>query len=884
MSYSSVGGGGGYRPAPTSLLHMLPRAPLMQSAELAANESKWAQAQRNAQQSSQLLVKKLHLVALTMAALEVVQQACASSRAIANATAEMFEMRGVMRVLNMLYRSDVPGAKAQIARFLCTLCENVTDRHKVHLCESGVIVRLLRLASPSSVYGKKSPGGLASSDEAAYLPSIKALTFLAQVDVIGARIVIAGGVGPLYSHANSTRDTRMAAKEALEVLGVGNVNDLVEVWTAHRRKGAFRELQDDEYLTEDKQVEEDDGETLGNEDLVGPQPLNVSSHSSGKSGKSTSTKRLGVMEHASSNLSNGSRRRQVMVQRSNSVNSTRPFYEPSEAQAPRVQRVTNLLTKWRRADGSGLLVRLNSLRGDAQGKTPFKKTVTLGSGAFSTVYKAFMVRDDMSTEDPENADLKELSDEKNVGRYIPVAVKRLTDAAFADNAFLNEIKIMSKLPAHRHICNLHAVAMAENTAFIISEMGGPQTLAAHLASANEHPNSVSPLCKSWVARLKVAIGIAEALKALQSLNPIIVHLDLKSSNVLLTDLGGGRYVPKLCDFGLAIELKTGMEFLSPANHGTLQYMAPEVLRDEEVELAKGFDQAADTYSFAIVLWDMAHPGRVPWDELAVDTNLDSIQERIREMVLSQRRPTRYGTSDWPKDYERLMRSCWRHKPEDRPLFVRSFLTDPDSLTFAPKALSKDGDTVQETIVTTLKRILWDYKSARRVRESLARHGEARSSDLRHSRPRHRGSHDQADTSSSTLLPGRREPKLRRQSSILGHRHLPQNFQSSVDYHDHDDDEAYSRDLSLSSRELLTVDSFRTSSNALASMSPSNSLLGLGESLGVSDTALSDQISPNYSLDRLASPARRIFRRQMSNSVDEGKLASNSSRKLNSSQS
>ncbi|GBG25862.1 Protein kinase, putative [Hondaea fermentalgiana] len=943
------GGGGGMAGTPAAVAGT-PR-PSVLAAELAANESRWAQSQRNAQQSNQLLVKKLHLVALTMGALEVVQHACVSSRAIANATVELFEMRGVMRVLNMLYRSDVPGAKAQIAQFLCTLCENVSDRHKVQLCESGVIVRLLRLASPSSVYGKKSPGGLASSDEAAFVPSIKAITSLAQVDVIGARIVIAGGVGPLYSHANSTRDSRMAAKEALEVLGVGNLNDLVEVWTAHRRKGAFRELRDDEYVVEDKQVDEEEDD---DHPVVDPQPLIPSSHrrsirkpeedgGSSLNRRSSTAAALAAKANARNGGKRGDRRRNLLLsQRSNSINSTRSFYEPSQAQTPRVQRVVNLLTKWRRTDGSSLMVRLDSLRGDPSGSRPFHNDVILGSGAFSTVYKAFMVRDDMTQEDPDDTDGgggSSSGSEDAQPRYIPVAVKRLTDAAFADNSFLDEIKIMSKLPAHGNICNLHAVAMAENTAYIISELGGPHTLAHHLASArSENPEAVSPLCKSWVARLKVAIGISEALKALQSLNPIIVHLDLKSSNVLLTDLGGGRYVPKLCDFGLAIELKAGLEFLSPANHGTLQYMAPEVLRNEEVELSKGFDQAADTYSFAIVLWDMAHPGRVPWDELAVDTELDSIQDRIREMVLSQRRPTRFSTEHWPKGYERLMRSCWRHKPEDRPPFVRSFLTDPDSLTFA-SSKSKDGDVAQETIGTTLKRIMWDYKSARRVRRGRHDAFEDTSNDdfvrsVRES-DKNRGSIDHTtDGLQESPARSRRPTRLRRQSSVLTHRHLPPEM--VIDYHDHDDEShavhpmhdssgngggvgsafskasivgsplplspvlsqggLYSAEESPGGTRLQGTQSVTDLRDALGQAGSNNDRIGgsmrdvsIGNSFtgstrsltyGESRGSLFRLPGSDFASGRVTPPARRVFRRHVSNSVDESSLTSNSSRRLN----
>jgi serine/threonine protein kinase len=367
------------------------------------------------------------------------------------------------------------------------------------------------------------------------------------------------------------------------------------------------------------------------------------------------------------------------------------------------------------------------------------KASVLGSGAFSTVYKAFMRADVMQLEFPA-VDSEENGSEAStraVGSgagaggdsLIPVAVKKLTKAAFSEDGFLDEIKILSKVPACRHITNLHAVIFAESTCLIVSELGGPHTLAWHLASAGPPPadeqdsvkallrdttRNASPLASNWISRIKVCIGIADALKVLQSMNPAVLHLDLKSSNVLISDLGNGRFLPKLCDFGLAVELKPGFEFLSPANHGTLQWMAPEVMKDEDVELSKGFDTSADVFSFAILMWEVAHPGRVPWDELAVDTTLTTIQDRIREFVCSGRRLKSHDAKSWPPGYERLMRMCWRQNPADRPCFVRSFLTDPDSFTFASSSSRKSGEAAQETIGTSLKRVLWDAKSAKRV--------------------------------------------------------------------------------------------------------------------------------------------------------------------------
>ena len=145
----------------------------------------------------------------------------------------------------------------------------------------------------------------------------------------------------------------------------------------------------------------------------------------------------------------------------------------------------------------------------------------LGRGAFSVVYRA------------------QLSNGKGV------AVKRLTKAAAADPAFAEEIRVLARVPPHPNIVGLLGVYLNDVECLIISELGGP-TLASILAT--ERGNF------TWKDRLQVLIGIADGVRHLHGLDPCILHLDLKASNVLLV---GEERIPKLCDFGLAVELKVG---------------------------------------------------------------------------------------------------------------------------------------------------------------------------------------------------------------------------------------------------------------------------------------------------------------------------------------
>jgi serine/threonine protein kinase len=91
--------------------------------------------------------------------------------------------------------------------------------------------------------------------------------------------------------------------------------------------------------------------------------------------------------------------------------------------------------------------------------------------------------------------------------------------------------------------------------------------------------------------LQIAKQIALAMIYLHSRG--ILHCDLKSQNVLLTD----DYQVKLCDFGLARYKERFMK----DNHGkigTPHWMAPEILRGEK------YEEPADVYSFGVILWEM----------------------------------------------------------------------------------------------------------------------------------------------------------------------------------------------------------------------------------------------------------------------------------------
>nr|WMZ41589.1 pelle protein [Altica viridicyanea] len=105
---------------------------------------------------------------------------------------------------------------------------------------------------------------------------------------------------------------------------------------------------------------------------------------------------------------------------------------------------------------------------------------------------------------------------------------------------------------------------------------------------------------NWPSRLNIAVGVARGLQFLHT-NMIngkpLVHGDIKSANILLDQCGQ----PKIGDFGLAREgPQSQYTYIKVSRiHGTRPYLPEEFLR------AKKFSTKVDTYSFGVLLFEIA---------------------------------------------------------------------------------------------------------------------------------------------------------------------------------------------------------------------------------------------------------------------------------------
>ncbi|PTQ35465.1 hypothetical protein MARPO_0071s0076 [Marchantia polymorpha] len=152
---------------------------------------------------------------------------------------------------------------------------------------------------------------------------------------------------------------------------------------------------------------------------------------------------------------------------------------------------------------------------------------------------------------------------------------------------------------------------------------------------------------SWNRRLAMALDIALGMNYLHNRSPPILHRDLKSSNLLVTE----HWRVKVGDFGLS-RLKSSRYLTRNSDKGTAQWMAPEVLRDEP------YSEKSDVYSFGIILWELA-TRKIPWGEM-------SILEVVGAVGMLDRR------LDMPEEvdiqYVELTEACWSSDSTIRPSF------------------------------------------------------------------------------------------------------------------------------------------------------------------------------------------------------------------------
>src|SRR5262249_28534376 len=177
--------------------------------------------------------------------------------------------------------------------------------------------------------------------------------------------------------------------------------------------------------------------------------------------------------------------------------------------------------------------------------------------------------------------------------------------------FFQEARVLSSLQSP-NIAAIFDIGEFEDTSFIVMELVKGDTIASRLQRG--------PL--PVVDSIDVAMQVTEALRETHQLG--IIHRDLKSSNIMMTDRG----VVKLVDFGLAKvtqkreqdndpTVPLGQETAVGLVAGTVAYMSPEQALGRQV------DARSDLFSLGVVIYEMV-AARLPFEGTSATEIIDKI--------------------------------------------------------------------------------------------------------------------------------------------------------------------------------------------------------------------------------------------------------------------
>ncbi|RHY27456.1 hypothetical protein DYB32_006760 [Aphanomyces invadans] len=248
-----------------------------------------------------------------------------------------------------------------------------------------------------------------------------------------------------------------------------------------------------------------------------------------------------------------------------------------------------------------------------------------------------------------------------VGDYrgMLVAIKKNSNAgktAKDVQKFIDEIKLFTKLDSP-YITKFIGVSwMRPREIELVMEFMDRGDLRKYLESTKQEPvaatatiHAMAPPLFPWSDKIGIMRDVIEGLSYLHSVD--IIHRDLKSRNVLLTE----QLNAKLSDFGISKEITNDT---MTQGVGTYRWTAPELIAGER------YTVAADIYSFGVLISELdTHD--IPYADYRNEKNQPLNDFQIMALVRqgSIQPHFTHGCPDWVYD---LALRCISLQPELRP--------------------------------------------------------------------------------------------------------------------------------------------------------------------------------------------------------------------------
>nr|XP_039262197.1 ankyrin repeat and protein kinase domain-containing protein 1-like isoform X1 [Styela clava] len=218
-------------------------------------------------------------------------------------------------------------------------------------------------------------------------------------------------------------------------------------------------------------------------------------------------------------------------------------------------------------------------------------------------------------------------------------------------------------------------------------------------------------------KIQILCEIISAMKYLHGIRPRkVLHLDLKSDNVLLDD----SLHAKICDFGLSTmstltDLRSRSIIIEGpgATGGTPGYISPERLRNVRAKPTT----KADVFSFGVVMWEIM-TDKLPYSEpVTSDYHSDDSDKQRPDLSLLP--------NVFPSEMTSMIQSAWASDPKARPSFRE---LDEEMLSIKAR-IPCYKHQVKESRIQTLQL----YKSTRAGSDGNTQHQSvsSQSSNMQH---------------------------------------------------------------------------------------------------------------------------------------------------------
>jgi serine/threonine-protein kinase len=239
-----------------------------------------------------------------------------------------------------------------------------------------------------------------------------------------------------------------------------------------------------------------------------------------------------------------------------------------------------------------------------------------------------------------------------IGRI--AAVKVLTQATQTSGfveRFFNEARIQASLQ-HPNVATLYDFCEVAGQPCIIMEYVDGQTISERIAGYR----APLPLSETVYVFEKVC----EAIDYIHRHG--VIHRDIKSNNIKISVDGK----VKLLDFGIAKGQGTQQLTQTGAVIGTLQYLAPELIRGGTA------DASGDIWALGVLLYEMV-TGRTPFDA-------DTIGDLCDRIGRGQYTPPAQVNPQVPREVANVISRCLRKNPLERYRTAGELLTDARKLS------------------------------------------------------------------------------------------------------------------------------------------------------------------------------------------------------------